>query len=246
MQALRLNMLIPICICIFAANSAEAAKYKVLEGGIENGGIVRGRITLDGPAPPPKMLKVDEDVEACGGDERPSEELVVSNGGGIKNVVLSLEDVKAGKKWESFPDKFVYDQNKCKFVPRFLLIKPKTEGVVLNSDSVGHNFHTISKGIYNVNKKIKANAKMVVKKNKIRRSGRIRAKCDIHSWMGGWWIVAKTPYTVLSDDDGNFSITDIPPGTYKLKIWHETLGETEQEVVIKPGESTKTDVVLDL
>ena len=64
--------------------------------------------------------------------------------------------------------------------------------------------------------------------------------------MKGWWIVAKTPYTVLSDDDGNFSITDIPPGTYKLKIWHETLGETEQEVVIKPGETTKTDVVLNL
>ena len=163
----------------------------------------------------------------------------------FNNVVLSIVDIHSGKDWD-FPDEFVYDQKKCTFVPRVLLIKPKDKGVVLNSDSVGHNFHTVSKGIYNVNKKIKANAKMVVKKNKIRRSGRIRAKCDIHSWMKGWWIVAKTPYTVLSDDDGNFSITDIPPGTYKLKIWHETLGETEQEVVIKPGESTKTDVVLDL
>jgi hypothetical protein len=58
--------------------------------------------------------------------------------------------------------------------------------------------------------------------------------------------VAKTPYTVLSDKDGNFSITDIPPGTYTLKIWHEKLGETEQTVVIRAGETTETNVALEL
>jgi hypothetical protein len=127
-----------------------------------------------------------------------------------------------------------------------LLIKPKARGVVSNSDPVGHNFHTISRGIYNINKKMKAEASFVVAQNKIRRPGIVRAKCDIHSWMKGWWIVAKTPYTVLSDVDGNYSITDIPPGTYTLKIWHEKLGETEQTVVIKAEETTETDVALEL
>jgi hypothetical protein len=46
--------------------------------------------------------------------------------------------------------------------------------------------------------------------------------------------------------DGNYSITDIPPGTYTLKIWHEKLGETEQTVVIKAEETTETDVALEL
>jgi hypothetical protein len=64
--------------------------------------------------------------------------------------------------------------------------------------------------------------------------------------MKGWWIVAKTPYTVLSDEDGIFFITDIPPGTYTLNVWHEKLGETEQTVVIKAGESTETDFALEL
>jgi len=188
------------------------------------------------------MLKVDEDVQACGGD-RVSDELVVGAGGGVQNVVLSIETVASGKDW-GFPQEFTYDQKKCRFVPRVLLIKPNMAGSVLNSDTIGHNFHTISTGVYNINKKIQPNAKLVVTGSQIRRSGKVRAKCDIHSWMGGYWIVAETPYTVLTDKDGNFSIKDIPPGNYTLKIWHEKLGESQQKVVVKKGESTKADVAL--
>lgn len=244
MKKIRWDILVSVCVCVFAINFAEAAGYTVMEGGIANGGIVQGRISFEGTPPSPKMLTIDQDVEACGGD-RPSEELLVSKGGGIKNVVLSIEDIASGKDW-GFSEEFVYDQKKCTFVPHVLLIKPKDKGVVLNSDSVGHNFHTVSKGIYNVNKKIKADAKMIVEENKIRRSGTVQAKCDIHSWMGGWWIVAETPYTVISDEDGKFSITDIPPGTYKLKVWHETLGESEQEVIVKAKEAAEINVSLKL
>lgn len=244
MKTLRWNILITVCFYLFGVSSVEAANYTVLEGGVENGGIVSGRIIYDGTPPPAKMLKIDEDTEACGGD-RPSEELLVNNSGGIKNVVLSIEDIESGKQWE-FPEEFIYDQKKCTFVPRILLIKPKGQGVVLNSDNVGHNFHTISKGIYSINKKIKAGAIMKVKEKKIRRPGIIRTKCDIHSWMKGWWFVAKTPYIVLSNENGEFSITDIPAGTYTLKIWHEKLGETEKTLEIKAKETTKLDITLEL
>jgi len=226
------------------AASPASADYKVLNGGVKDGGTVSGRVTLSGPAPKPVMLKVDEDKQACGGD-RVSDELLVGSGGGIQNVVLSIEDVASGKDW-GLPQEFVYDQKKCSFVPRIMIIKPNTAGAVLNSDSVGHNFHTISKGVYNINKKIQPNTKLVVRGNQIRRSGMVRAKCDIHSWMGGYWIVAETPYTVLTDKDGNFTIKDIPPGNYTLKIWHEKLGESKQKVVVKKGETTKADVALKL
>jgi hypothetical protein len=244
MNAIRWQFLISIGLFLIGVQPTLAAKYTVSEGGVENGGSVGGRIIFDGTPPSSKMLIVDEDIEACGGD-RPSEELLINNSGGIKNVVLSIDDIISGKQW-AFTEKFFYDQKKCTFVPRILLIKPKGQGVVLNSDDVGHNFHTISKGIYSINKKMKAGAKMKVKKNKIRKSGIIRAKCDIHSWMKGWWFVAKTPYTVLSNENGEFSITDIPPGTYTLKIWHEVLGEHEQTVVVQANESTEIKMPLEL
>jgi len=245
MNAIRWHVLISIGLFLLGANSAIAAKYTVLEGGVIDGGTVSGRILFDGTPPPPRMLKVDEDVEVCGSDDRPSEELLVNSNSGIKNVVLSIEDIESGKQW-AFSEEFVYDQKQCKFVPRMLLIQPKVQGLVLNSDTVGHNFHTISKGIFSINKKMKAGAEMKVAKKKIRRSGIVRVKCDIHSWMKGWWIVAQTPYTVITDENGNYSIADIPPGTYTLKLWHEVLGESEQTVEVKANESTGINVTLEL
>lgn len=239
MKALHCVALILGSLLGFAAGTAMA-DYKVVSGGVKNGGTVSGRVTLSGPAPAPVMLKVDEDKEACGGD-RPSDELLVGAGGGVQNVVLSIADVSSGKDWD-FPDKFVYDQKKCMFVPRIMLIKPNAPGEVLNSDSIGHNFHTISKGVYNINKKIEPGSKLVVTSSNIRRAGMVRAKCDIHSWMGGWWVVAETPYTVLTDKDGNFTLKDVPAGSYTLKVWHEKLGETEQKIVVKAGETTKANV----
>jgi hypothetical protein len=233
MKTLQLVALVPSCLIVFAASSVCAAEYKVLSGGVSDGGTVSGRVTFIGTPPAPVMLKVDEDAQACGGD-RPSDELV-----------LSIDTIAAGKDW-SFPEEFTYDQKKCAFVPRILLIKPNQAGAVLNSDSIGHNFHTISTGVYNINKKIQPNSKLVVTKDQIRRSGKVRAKCDIHSWMGGWWIVAETPYTVVTDKDGNFSITGVPPGSYTLKIWHEKLGDSQQKVVVKKGETTKLDAALKL
>ena len=242
MKLLRSITIVLTCLFVFTATSVSAAKYKVQKGGVKDGGSVSGRITYDGAAPAPVMLKIDEDIEACGGD-RLADDLLVSGDGGIKNVVLSIQKVKSGKDWD-FPQEFTYDQKGCTFTTRIMLIKPKMAGSVLNSDTIGHNFHTISKGVYNINKKIQPGSKLVVKNNKIRKTGMVRAKCDIHSWMGGYWVVADTPYTVLTDKDGNFSITDIPAGDYTMKIWHETLGESTQKVSVTAGGNSEVKVAL--
>lgn len=241
MKKIRYNTLVPICLFAFGVTSAEAA-YTVLENGVTDGGAVTGRVTFKGARPEPEMLVVDEDAAACGGD-RPAGNMLVNQDGGIKNVVLSIKGVKSGKPW-GFSEEFVYDQVNCTFVPHVLLMQPRMSGVVKNSDSIGHNFHTISKGVFNTNKKINAAAQMAVKGNKIRRPGIVRVKCDIHSWMSGWWYVAETPYAVLTDENGGFSITDIPAGSYTVKIWHEVLGESEQSVVVEASGTTEINVSL--
>ena len=243
MKKLQWVALVPACILAVSGVSAFA-DYKVMSGGVKDGGSISGRVTFNGTAPAPEILKVDEDKQVCGGD-RPSEALLVSGSGGIENVVLSIDSISAGKAW-NFPKEFKYDQKKCTFVPHIMLIKPNMAGAVVNSDGVGHNFHTISKGVYNINKKIQPGSELSVSNSKIRRPGIVRAKCDIHGWMSGYWFVAETPYAVLSDKEGNFSIKDIPPGSYTVKVWHEKLGESEQKVVVKKGETTKLNIALKL
>lgn len=241
MNRIQWSVVVSAGLLLCGATPALAA-YKVIDGGVADAGSVTGRVLFDGAPPTPATLVADEDTEACGGD-RPAEDLIVGADGGIQNVVLTIAGVASGKDWD-FKEEFVYDQNQCRFVPHVLLLKPQVSGVVKNSDTVGHNFHSISKGVYNTNKKINAATEMKVPGNKLRRPGVVKIKCDIHSWMSGWWYVAATPYTVLTAADGSFSIDGVPPGTYTVKIWHETLGKSEQTVVVEANQATELNASL--
>src|SRR5439155_276722 len=49
----------------------------------------------------------------------------------------------------------------------------------------------------------------------------VRVRCDAHPHMFAWLIVHDSPYVAVTDDRGAFRIADVPPGTYKVTMWHE-------------------------
>ena len=55
--------------------------------------------------------------------------------------------------------------------------------------------------------------------------------------MLGYVIVLQNPYFALTDKKGNFEIGDIPPGKYRMIVWHERFKEASQEVTIEAGKS---------
>ena len=58
----------------------------------------------------------------------------------------------------------------------------------------------------------------------------IPVKCNIHDWMHAYIGVVDNPYFATTRDDGSFVLPNLPPGTYTVTAWHETLG-TEQATV---------------
>ncbi|MFQ5432470.1 MAG: carboxypeptidase-like regulatory domain-containing protein [Nitrospinota bacterium] len=50
-----------------------------------------------------------------------------------------------------------------------------------------------------------------------------------------WALVTENAHVAVTDANGKFSIPDVPPGKYKVKIWHETLGEKVQDLEVKGG-----------
>ena len=54
--------------------------------------------------------------------------------------------------------------------------------------------------------------------------------------------VVTHPYFAVTDRHGEFSIRNIPPGTYTLKTWHEQFGERSQPVTVRPGVGATLDV----
>jgi hypothetical protein len=73
---------------------------------------------------------------------------------------------------------------------------------------------------------------------------KVKVKCDMHDWMGAWIAVVDHPYNAVTDEAGSFVLENVPPGTYTLEIWHETLGSDTQSVTVAAGQTTDASVEL--
>jgi hypothetical protein len=157
---------------------------------------------------------------------------------GIQNVVVSISNIQKGKKMPEAGA--TLDQKDCRYAPHVLLSPAGADLTILNSDGILHNIHTQSTKNPPFNKaQPKFRPKMT---EKFAQPETVKLTCDAHGWMGGWLIVQDNPYYVVTDANGAFKITDVPPGDYQLKFWHETLGETTQTVSVKAKEEAKVAV----
>ncbi len=74
--------------------------------------------------------------------------------------------------------------------------------------------------------------------------GRADVFCSIHANMHCVVLVLENSYFASTDENGNYTIHNIPPGTYKLKAWHERLPTDEREIVVPTNGAVKADFVL--
>jgi len=68
-------------------------------------------------------------------------------------------------------------------------------------------------------------------------------KCNIHPWMRGYIAVFKHPYFVVTKDNGTFDLSNLPPGTYTIKAWHEKLDTSSQTITIGANETKELSFV---
>ena len=212
----------------FAAAVGATSGYEVVA--VQDGGTIVGSVKFVGTPPPRAKLVTDKDENVCGKEEKFSESLVVGSNSGVQDAVVYLNDIGKGKDWGS--ERAVLDQNGCQFKPHVLLVAAGAEVDILNSDGILHNFHTSSTKNRAFNVAQPKFRKKITKK--FEHPEMIGVKCDAHGWMNANIVVQDHPYYVANDNEGNFRLTDVPPGEYTLKVWHETLGEKAQQVSVKP------------
>jgi hypothetical protein len=74
-------------------------------------------------------------------------------------------------------------------------------------------------------------------------AGIVRLSCNTHPWMRGWMIVTDDAGAV-SGADGGFTIDKVPPGTYEVRVWHETLKGATQRITVAAGKTTAVNFQL--
>jgi plastocyanin len=193
---------------------------------------IAGRVVLDGPKPEIKDLpsKPEQTKGCCPGDKAvnvrdPS--LVIDEKNGLANVLVTVD--APAPKLEVPETPFVLDQRACVFEPHCLVVPAGAKVIFKNSDAISHNVHVYAPRNDGSNNTIAAGGQIEAKFTK---PDKVRIACDYHPWMSSLLFVVDTPWCALTKSDGTFRIEGLPPGTYKLKLWHESLGRGEGQATV--------------
>jgi hypothetical protein len=191
-------------------------------------GIIRGQVILSGVAPPRKMIPGTPNVM--------DETLVVSAAGGLKNVIVFLQD--APRTSFTLQSPAVLDQINCTFVPHVQAVQAGQTLRLKSSDQMPHNMNmqSIANPPRNYSFKGPSQGDSVLNSPE----DPFPVKCDVHPWMKAWIGVFAHPWFAVTDADGNFEIDGVPPGQYTLAAWQEVLPQQEQKIVV--SEQTPTEV----
>lgn len=216
--------------------TASSSAYQPVA--VPDGGAIHGTVQIAGEAPKLPPQPVYKHTDTCGAEMR-DERLIVGTKGGLRNAVVALIDVQSGKQ-PLLDQPVVLDNVKCAFVPHVIAASEGQQLVLRNSDPLLHDAHASigSRTLFNV---------ALPKGHSVTRGltdvGLVQVNCNVrHTWMRAYIYVSENPYHVVTDDAGAFAISDIPPGTYTLRVWHELLGSLDREVKVEAGKTTALDV----
>ncbi len=166
--------------------------------------------------------------------------------GSIKGVVRSPHISAAsavvfvvrveGRKFQPPEQSAVMGWKNLMFVPHVLPVLVGTNVAFSNSDTVRHTVHTdkgsaqqFSFTFYDID---------VAKHVNFDKVGVTQLLCHVHSDERSYVVVCQNPYFAVSDEKANFAIPEVPPGKWRLRLFHEELEPKTIEVVVQPGQET--------
>ena len=209
------------------------------EVAVTNGGTIAGTVKFSGKAPKLPALDITKFKEVC--QNVPNETLVIGPGQGVRYAVVTLEGITKGQPVER---EVVHelDNVKCRFAPHVVAASVGQFILFKNSDPILHTAHALFK-----NNQPQFNIGLYpgrVSRKPLLNAGVVKIVCEVHPWMSAYVVITEHPYHAVTDAYGDYEIRDVPPGKYRLKIWHESLGAQEKPVEVKAAARSQADFSL--
>ena len=212
-------------ICLFALILLSAALSLAQSGyqtiSVNDGGTITGSVKWAGAVPKLSTIAINKDPEVCdpkAEKKRDLERLVIGSNGGVANTVVFLKDITKGKAMDLPETRQFLNQKTCRYEPHVLLVPGNGTLQLKSSDPVLHTVHMSGASDYNLPFPF-ANQTMSRTMN---REGVVDLRCNAgHVWMNAEMLVVNHPYYAVTDEDGNFKLTNVPPGEYEIEAWHE-------------------------
>ena len=202
-------------------------------------GSITGRVQFEGTVPPAEVIRMSSDRNCIpdGQPTRPSDALLVDDGRGVGNTFVYVkEGLDPSYTFDAVTAPVELDQKGCYYTPRVIGVRVGQPLDIVNSDPTMHNVHALPMVNQEFNQgQPKQNTRIT--KTFTAPEVMVRFKCDVHNWMTAWVGVMAHPYFAVTKPSGEFTIPNLPPGTYTLETWHEKLGTKTMQVTVAPGQS---------
>jgi hypothetical protein len=203
-----------------AASQAPAQSgYTVIP--VTDGGTIAGTVKWSGPEPTGLDVPVNKDSEVCDPESHKKidlERMVIGPDGGVANTIVYLRNISRGKAMNLPAPRRSLDQKHCRYEPHILLVPQNSQLAIKSSDAVLHTVHMDGAASFNL--PFPFTDRVITRT--MDTPGLVNLRCNGgHVWMNAEMMVVPHPYYAVTDRDGNFELTDVPPGDYEVVAWHE-------------------------
>jgi plastocyanin len=203
---------------------------------------ISGTISYEGEVPElrPLSMNADPKCEAKHSEPVYPEVLVLGADNTMAWVMVSVKSGLPEGSYSLPSEPVVIDQQGCQYLPHVLGMQTGQTLKILNSDSLLHNIHSLSEVNPPFNRAMPATV-MEAEYTMEKEEGMFHIKCDVHPWMSAYAGVFRHPYFSVTGEDGQFTLSGLPAGTYELEAWHERLGAQTATVTVADGEAASTN-----
>ncbi len=206
-------------------------------------GTVTGKINFSGAKPTMPTIKMDADkkcVAMHSGKPVSSQQVEVNSNGTLKDVFIYVKSGLEGKKFPAPSQAVTITQEGCMYHPHVFGLMVNQPLEIVNADATLHNIHALPKNSAQFNI-AQPNKGMKMTKKFDKPEVMVKIKCEVHNWMSAYAGVVDNPFYAVSDDQGNFTIKNLPAGTYTIEAWHEKYGPKTMSVTVGPSDTKTVD-----
>ena len=251
-------------IALTISLSSPVLAYKEIP--VSNGGTISGKVVLTGEEPPPLAfsLVINNNTEFCGRIStgtgwRLVDEFHVAPDGGLQNAVVFLEGIHQGKPFpETQPAQVVVED--CLFSPWLLVVRDSQPIHIKNMDPIMHDVQLYETAPFGAKVMLHRPLRLNpfhpkdLLKDHLHNPGETMMdtmqftqgrrtfflECGFHAYMQTWGLAVTNPYYAVTDEQGNFTLPDIPEGVYKMVAWHPGMaGFLDMKVVVLSNDTMK-------